>query len=61
MKKIVIITEVPEDCYHVTAEIMCRGYSKDQIHVRAYNEDEIGDRYRVYYILQDQLRNMGID
>lgn len=61
MRKIVLITDVPDDCYQVIAEIKCNGSTHDQIHVLEYNDKSIGDRHRAYNILQEQLKELGID
>ena len=61
MRKVILVADVPDDCYHVVAEIYCSGSSCDQIHVLEYNEKSIGDRHRAYHILQEQLEELGID
>lgn len=61
MRKVILVTSVPDDCYQVVAEIKCHGISCDQIHVLEYDEKSIGDRHRAYHILQEQLEELGID
>ena len=61
MRKVILVTSMPDDCYHVVAEIHCSGSSCDQIHVLEYDEKSIGDRHRAYHILQEQLEELGID
>ena len=61
MKKVVLVTSVPDDCYHVVAEIHCRGSLCDQMRVLEYNEKSIEDRHRAYNILQEQLEELGVD
>ena len=61
MRKVILVTSVPDDCYHVVAEIHCSGSSCDQMHVLEYNEKSIGDQHRAYNILQEQLEELGID
>ena len=61
MNKLIIITDVSDDCYQVTAEIKCDGFIKDQVHVLGYNQDELELRQRAYKILQDQLKELGIE
>ena len=61
MKNIILITKVPDDCNKVVADIRCYGDEAGTFHRLDYNEDEVGDRYRAYFILQDQIRNLGID
>lgn len=61
MRKVILVTDVPDDCYQVVAEIKCNGSSCDQVHVLEYNEKSIGDLHRAYDILQEQLEELGID
>lgn len=60
MKKIIIVTEIPEDCYKVTATVDCRSEEADHFHILEYDENDIANLYRAYWILQEQLLNLGV-
>lgn len=61
MRKVILVTDVPDDCYQMIAEIKCNGNLYEQVHVLEYGEKSIGDRLRAYNILQEQLKELGID
>lgn len=61
MRKVILVTDVPDDCYQVVAEIKCNGSSCDQVHVLEYNEKSIRNRHRAYNILQEQLEELEAD
>lgn len=60
MKKIIIVTEVPEDCYKVIANVDCRSEEADHFHILEYDENDIASLYRAYWVLQEQLLNLGV-
>ena len=60
MRKIIIVTEVPEDCYKVIANIECQSEEARHFHILEYDENDIASLYRAYWILQEQLLNLGI-
>lgn len=61
MKKIILVTDIPDDCYKIFAEIRCNGIAQNQIHILEYNEKEINDRLRAHVALRPQLEVMGIE
>lgn len=61
MRKVILVTDIPDDCYQMVAEIKCNGSLCEQIHVLEYDEKSIWDRLRAYHILQEQLKELGID
>ena len=61
MRKVIFVTDIPDDCYQILAEVKCNGTMVDQVHVLSYNEDGIGKLLRAYNELQKQLEDLGVD
>lgn len=61
MRKIIMVVEMPEDCYDVSAEISCSGYGTQHISEIFYNEREVDLRERAYDSIADDLALLGIN
>lgn len=59
--KVLLVTDVPDDCYEILAEITCHGFHKTQVHVLGFHNDELDLRRRAYEVLQERLEDMGIE
>ena len=61
MSKMIVVVDVPNDCYEVVADITAESDEEIKIHNLYYNTDEIEIRRRAFDIFNNQLKNMGIE
>ena len=61
MSKMIIVVDVPDDCYEVEAEITGESDREIKIHNLYYNADEVECRLRAFDVFSNQLKDMGIE
>lgn len=61
MSKMIIVVDVPDDCYEVVADITAESDREIKIHNLYYNADEVECRRRAFDIFNNQLKDMGIE
>ena len=61
LNKIILVTDIPDDCYEITVQVKCECFSKTQIHVLGYELDEVNQKIEDYKKIEKQLKELGIE
>ena len=61
MAKAILIIDVPNNCKHITAEVICDTHEGRHIHDLNYSMEGIIRRRRAYEVLKEHLDALKID
>lgn len=61
MAKAILIIDVPNNCKHITAEVICDTSDTRYIHDLSYSMEGIIRRRRAYEVLKDHLDALKVD